>query len=408
MIPLKKVINNYILQATGLLATIAFQLYIANAFTKADYGVFSVVWSSLLIVSTVSVLGMDRHLIKRSSHVSIAKQCENYLRSIRILGLTGLVGGLLLVIYFRSQHYQWEIIISSLAIYLLHSAIKLNEGSLIAAHKVAQVNLFVSLIRPSLFLLFSYLAYLKFGKTSVSMVLLMQAMILMFVFIGTKPRLSLILHKQKIGTGRLRGLVWIKSSFPFLLIGLSLVVNQNMDILIINFYLGANDVANYSFASKIVAYSGISLGVFATIISPIVAELGIDQRKVNDTNKKFALFAFLSIMIAWLFSVYALDKFFPKYQETVPIIEAMLTTLAIKGVFGPVEVYLTMRGYSSAASKIMMFSSVINILLNLLLIPVMGIWGGVVAMIATTLFWNFLMFRHLLKYSGINVFLIQH
>lgn len=408
MVNFSSVIKNYALHAVGFLFTILFQFHIVSVLSKEEFGTFSLIWSSILIASSFAVLGMDRLIIKKSAGANNEEQIHNYKLSLIIMSVTGVVATLVLIAYYKLLKFDVIAILCAIGIFFVHSATKLNEGHLIANNRVVSVNFFVSFVRPSLFLILSYGLYLISLPASLINILAIQVMVLVAIYIFTFPRSGWSPDGiQTIGSTENSIANWPVESWPFFLIGISLVINQNADLILIDLFLDKTAVANYAFASKIIIYTGVVLGLFGTIISPLIARSGLVQSGVDATNRKYAVFSLLSILAVSVFLIYVMDLFFPKYEDSVTLILVLMITFAIKALFGPVEIYLSMTGHSAEASKIMLISSVINILGNVLLIPFIGVYGAVVMALITIIYWNIMMRRKLYELRGINSLLIK-
>ena len=74
---------------------------------------------------------------------------------------------------------------------------------------------------------------------------------------------------------------------------------------------------------------------------------------------------------------------------------------------GSTGVLMTMSGNEYTAARIMFVAVVLNIILNILLIPRMGMEGAAVATATATVFWNALMLIYSCKRIGINTSAIK-
>jgi len=406
MIPYSRIIKNYILQGGGILFTIYFQFHIINSLPVSEYGKFNVIWSSILIAAIVVVSGMDRLLIYKLSRTRKDLHYKYYGLSVVSIALIYVFLIIGLISYYQYSEFSIYIIVYASLILIFHSLIKINEGALIANEQVTKVNFVVTFARPILFVILLFAITGVNNGLLASDVLGVQALSLMIVFIVTYPHFISILKLRTYF--KLRVLkVWYKTSLPFLLIGSSIVLNQNVDVMMVHHYLGEEAVAYYSFPSKIILYASVGLGLYATMISPVISSTNLEQNTLDKVNFVYICLAVASLIISTVFALFIVDEYFEKYHKSIELIYYFSLIIVVKAWFGPVETYLSMTGNSYYASKILAISSILNIALNYVFIQIIGISGAIFATVVTAIYWHYSMSNVLFSKLGVKTGVIS-
>lgn len=183
-------------------------------------------------------------------------------------------------------------------------------------------------------------------------------------------------------------------SFPmFLVSAMSLVMGQ-IDILMLTAMKTTEEVGIYSVAVKVSAMTAFILTAINTIAAPKFSEL-FHSGKMEDlfyvarTSSKLIFWTTVPILmifilfgkwILWIFG----EAFVPGYTALV------LLTIGqfVNSAAGSVGYFLSMTGYQKFLQNIFVSSAIINVILNLLLIPLYSINGAAIASMISMSMWN--------------------
>ncbi|MDX2287663.1 MAG: oligosaccharide flippase family protein [Hyphomicrobiaceae bacterium] len=179
--------------------------------------------------------------------------------------------------------------------------------------------------------------------------------------------------------------LWIKASAPLLIIYLCELLMQNADVLIISSILSPTDVAIYFAAAKT-----MSLIMFVHYaVGSAVANRFSALNARGDTS---GLDAVVRDAVRWTFwpsllagiVILALGKpllwlFGPQFVDGYPVMLILVFGFLAKAAIGPVETLLNMLGEQARCAGVLVFTAALNVTLNLILVPQLGIMGGAVS-----------------------------
>jgi|SaaInlStandDraft_1057018.scaffolds.fasta_scaffold01433_4 O-antigen/teichoic acid export membrane protein len=187
--------------------------------------------------------------------------------------------------------------------------------------------------------------------------------------------------------------LWIKELIPFSVVSGVTKLNRYTDILMLGYFIGAEAAGIYRVAVLFSSVMAMPISALGIVASPKFAsaqdESGLKtiKNEVLSLNK-LVLFAQLIIMAGLLIlSPWALNIFFGETFEAAfsPIAILIIGTL-LASVFSINEKALAMVGGVSSLSKLSLYSAILNIVLNILLIPFIGMLGAALALIISKIF----------------------
>lgn len=195
----------------------------------------------------------------------------------------------------------------------------------------------------------------------------------------------------------------IKISFPMSISSLSFFLLLTTDVILLKF-LGANDaVSIYAQPLKIIA---IIIRIKVTLEASVSKDLATYyfaqnfvalREKVKSINRWVALFCLPLLIIFVLFARETLTVFGPQYVLGLYAFYILLASVFLNVVSGCTGNYMNMTGKQVALQNILLSTAVINILLNILLIPLYGIVGASIASFTAVFYWNLLALIYIWK-----------
>ncbi len=201
----------------------------------------------------------------------------------------------------------------------------------------------------------------------------------------------------------------IKYSIPIAFSTVSLYLLSSIDIFVIKYYEGSTNVAFYSVAVKVitviaVAINAISLSV-ATDIAYNFTNKNFDElRKIlKKSGQIIFYFSLISSLFLFLFCKPILCVFGNQYLASSTAFIILLAGNLIMSISGNTYIYLLMTNKGMIMVKLLLLSVLINLSLNLILIPRFGIEGAAIASITAIIFWNFLGAFYIFKIDKVNI-----
>lgn len=180
--------------------------------------------------------------------------------------------------------------------------------------------------------------------------------------------------------------VWIGSLLPFgLLAGVGIII-QKTDIVMLGFLMSPEDVGIY----QIVVQGGMlvtfSLVIINGVLAPNIARLYVQQdfkklQRLMTMSTMIMLGLGVLIMLVFVLAGKSIlvnifgEEYIGGYYPLLIFSAGQLISVGM----GPVGLYLSMTGYERVIVKAISFSAFINIILNIILIPLFGLIGAATA-----------------------------
>jgi O-antigen/teichoic acid export membrane protein len=187
---------------------------------------------------------------------------------------------------------------------------------------------------------------------------------------------------------------WLTTAQGMILVaGLEVVLSQS-DTIMLGVITGTTETGLYAAARKISSLLVFPLLAVNSILSPMVVTLYTQksqqqlQKVVNvAVNGIFGLTLIIGLVIAFN-GKFILSLFGTEFSSSYFLLLIHLLGQLINGTAGPVSLLLNMTGYHNDTAKILLVSAVINVLLNIVLIPEFGAVGASLATAIATIIWN--------------------
>ena len=196
--------------------------------------------------------------------------------------------------------------------------------------------------------------------------------------------------------------VWLKGMLPFTVIAGIQMINSQLDVLMIGLMLNHSDVGVYQVAAQIVTLISFPLIIVNYVVTQRFAvqfslkESAKIQKIIYDTARIVVVIstpmAILFIMFGDLFIRLVFGVIYN--GSYIPLVILVCGQL-VNALMGSVAILLNMAGHETYVAKGFAMSVVLNIILNLFLVPVWGVAGAATATAATIIVWNLYMARAL-------------
>lgn len=364
-------IGNIVSSLSSLLLVIAF----GNLFPPESYGIYQYVLSIVSILATPTLSGMNTALIQAVARGFDGSVIEGLKTKIR-WGLLGGLGSILVALYYYSQ------------------------DNLILATSFLIAGVFLPFM-DSLTVYSSYLEGKKLFKKSTwysSIINIVRTIAMVGVLFLTK-NILLVLFTYFVSTTLLRALIMYLStreirnnhsidasaiSYGKHLSAMRILgtISSSLDKILLFHYLGAVQLAVYSFAlAPISKISGV-LSPITSLAMPKFAETNPELLQKTLPRKLFYFF-FISAGITVLYIILApflYKLFLPLYLDSVLYSQAIALTL----LFYPQKILatvLTAHKEKKALYIITTVSPIVKIVSLFILLPLFGMWGAIASLL---------------------------
>jgi O-antigen/teichoic acid export membrane protein len=377
-------------------AAIAFfsQVLMARWMGSFEYGIFVLVWVTMLIVGSISCLGFStsvirfipefrergmldelRGIVRVSRHVVLAAST-----------LTALAGaaGVWLFADRIEDYYVVPFLLGLLCLPMVALTDLLQGVS--RAHSWALSALLPTYIsRPVLILVFMGAALLAGCPADATTAIIAAIAATYVTALGQLLSLgSRVSATIPAGDSRILLRQWFFISLPIFLVDSFFYLLTNADVLMVGFYRDPQEVAVYFATVKTLAL--VHFVYFAV-------KAGSAQRYAQFAHgDRHRLAAFARETVSWTFwpslamavVVLALGRpmlglFGEGFQSGYPLLFLLVVGVVARASVGPCESLLTMSGHQNSCALVFAATLALNIVLNVLLLPTFGLWGAAMA-----------------------------
>ncbi|MBL1241942.1 MAG: polysaccharide biosynthesis C-terminal domain-containing protein [OCS116 cluster bacterium] len=389
-----------------------------------EFGVYTYVWTWVVILGSISTLGfsmvMVKHLPSYFKHGKLAEflglmhlgRIFSFILAvlITVLGILGVY----LWGDFSNNVFAIPLILGMVCIPLF-ALVDVQEG-MCRANEWIYLGLIPNyLLRPFFVLIFSAGFIFLYGEIDAQVVMMgciigsfFTAIIQLFLI---ERRIAQKVKKQvKAYLWR----PWIGLALPLLLTDSFMLVMANTDIVILEYFMQPEDIAVYYAAVKTTLL--VQFIYFAVVLASsnqfAVHWHDEDREKLIKAVNHSVKMTFMPSLVAsagiiaigyWFLAAYG-----PDFTRGYPVIVILSMGAILRAATGPTEWMMTMMGQQ----KIVLWStggaSLVNIVLNILLIPIWGLEGAAtstaVTMAGSAIYLFFMVRRELkipIKFAGL-------
>ena len=376
------------------------QILLARWMGAYDYGIYAVIWTWMLVLTSVCALGLPTGYLRFIPDL-MARGEHAKLRRILFSGLLVTMGaatllaasGIAFVFLFPDLFgtgYGIAIILGAICL-PMKVMIDNNDGVARAFDWPDLAHLPPYIARPILVLLFFFIAIMMGFAPNVVTGLTVTIFSIWLVAIS---QMLMVRHRlnKRIGQGKREGEFkpWLKAALPMLVVDSFLILIINTDIIVAGFFVPPDEVAVYFAAAKTLAivhivYFAVRAGTAHKIsgFHSVGDRDGMEAIIGDMARWTFWPSVALAIMI-FLAGDLILSLFGEGFTEGRIFLAILLAGTIVRSSIGPAEAILTMANEQKLSAKIYGFVFVCNVALNLILIPTIGLIG---AAIATALSW---------------------
>ena len=399
---LSKSSSAFVFKIIGSFLGYFFLLLVTRNSGPEAWGIFTLCFAVLNITSVFSRLGIDTVLVK---FVSLSKNKISeikgvYLNGLTIVFLSSVLFSFLLYYFsatiadlvFHKQYLETYFKIIALAL-IPFSIIHVNVQTFRGLKKINHFAFFQHMSKFLFAIIFFIILYYysDFDRFSVSV----QAFTIAIILVMILSLVSLFKNFKVVNPIRVFSCKEIiKTSFPMMLSSSILLFMAWTDSIMIGIFMKEFDVGIYNVALKLAMTTGIILGAVNSILAPKISET-FNNNRMDEFKRliKYSTRVIFFSSLPFLILLFAFPEFLLSFFGDEFIIAKQTLFILLIGQFfnvmsGSVGYILQMTGKEKIYQNILFISLILNVIINIFLIPRIGVEGAAIASALSMLFWN--------------------
>lgn len=419
---LKNGLLTFINQFGNLFLNLILMIILRNYLGDKDNGIFVTGFTYAFLLAQIAIFGFDNLSIREvSSYITQNKfnALKKYFKySITTVGLLSIVLTTISIAYFYlfkeaelAWYYTLSVILAPfLCLLMLLQFNMLGMGDAVASQTPEK------LIRPLLLLIPVLILHFLSDELKLWQALVINLIAFILVFLlavrlfNQRKKQSLALIQSNTEDSIPKNNIWLKAAFGLFIYSIIGHINGKIDIVMLEHLGDVSDVTPYNTANRFGSFVAFGTLIVNQLFGPIISnhfnrnEIGKLQQLIYKSSF-FSLLIALPVLVFFHFGgMWMLELLFRTATEEE---HAVLMIVSIGFLFqvlaGSAAFLLIMKKETAHFATIsILVALIINILLNYLLIPSMGIigasWGTAVALLV----WTLLMIIFAYRKNNIN------
>lgn len=364
----------------GMAVSLLVGVYVARYLGPANFGLLSYAYSFVGLFAGIATLGLDGIVVREL--VKDERRRDELLGTsfvLKVIGAVLVIGMLTIAIRFTNNDNFTNLLIFIIAIGTIFQSFNVInfyfQAKVLSKYTVfAQV--FTTILCAAIKLV---LIYFNMGLIYFATVTLLQSIILASGFIVMYIKQKSSLSKWSVNFGLVKNL--LKDSWPLMLSGISISIAMRIDQVMLKEYMGSIYVGYYAVGVRLAeAFSFIPM-IIGQSIFPKVVNLDFNKEKnfLLLLFRVFFVLAFIAIVINIFSNFIILFLFGNEYNASTIVLSILIWTIPFT-YFGIItnKILLSLNNQKLIFYK-QLSLTILNVCLNIILIPKYGIVGAALA-----------------------------
>lgn len=380
------------------------EVVLARVLGPEAYGEYTWVMATVYLLAVVGALGMPKASVRfiaeyrTNRHWQLLKGL--FIRGLQLIGLTGiaLVAIVTVAILFlvESPTEAWLLLLLfGAALVPLRSFLDFEMGVSRGLKKMVLAFAPTSIFRPLLLMGAIGFAVAIGTEVSSGEALGLTALVYLVLVVGHGFVIWRKLpDESRLSEARFAEKKWLRVSLPLLLAAASFMLLSRTDVIMLGILSDSRNVGLYNSASRTAQLTGYVAIALNSIAGPLISELFTrgERQKLQELAGRVSAWTFWpSLAIGLGLIVLArpvLGLFGSEFAAArIPLV-VLVAGYVLASSVGSVAYLLDMTGYQDYTAKVVAMSSVLNIVLNVVAIPLLGAVGAAIATITSMMVWN--------------------
>jgi len=392
----------FLFKVFGAISLFLVHILISRYYGAETLGVFNLILALMIIGAIFSRVGLDIYVVKIIPSLERKpQQISLFLKEVFKIVLVGsLIVSILFLIFseyinkyifksFDAENYIFYLALITIPFALFNLLPEVLRGfhdiKIYSFFRNVSQNLFL-LIVLSISIYFSLNIDPIYSLYSTIFIITIILSIVVYKFL---KKHNIYLNEK----GRYKEKI-LKYSYPMFLTSSMMFIMGYVDSFMISYYLNEYQVGIYSACVKLSFIVTFILTSVNGFIAPKISQAysNKDFNRVKniyfDSIKLIILFSLPVFSLLYIFPEFFLGLFGEEFKVATTTLLIVNSAYLINALCGPVGYVLNMTSNQHIFMKIILVGLILNILLNILLIPLYGINGASVATLISMAIWN--------------------
>ncbi|MFM6198276.1 MAG: flippase [Dolichospermum sp.] len=407
-----------VVKISSLFITYLLQVLLARWMGKIEYGIYEYVMAWTLFLTIPAGLGLPRTTVRLIAEYKVNQDFGSLHGVFKGSWLLILLGSLTVslvvlgIVLFINHDHEFVYAIPLLVgiwILPLQALVTLYKGVATALEQIALAYIPSDIIYPTLVLGAGFIIWQNHHSLN-SLPLIILAGVILFVV--TTVQFLLVRRKfnhefiptTPVYTYR----EWLKLSLTLLIQQSFFVILDQSDILMVGSLIGPESAGIYNAAIKTAEWTGLALLTLNMVASPRFATLYAQkdisglQKLVSEANMWIFIPTTLISVCLLLFTEPILSIFGADFISANWTLKVLVIGRLVDALCGSVGSLMVMTGHQNKSLPVFGWCALMNIALNAIAIPHLGMTGAAIATSITMITWNIWLSVLVIKYVKVN------
>ena len=396
------------LRIVGVGTLFGFSLFLTHNYDPKIIGQFDFIRMVLLVLSSVCVLGTDQSILYFTGILKSTNETDKlkviYKKIIALIFISCLlvsiaffvIGQTIINLFFNDKS-TYILMVKAIIALFFYSITLFNTETIRALDRIYIAELFRNTFKYVSVIIGAIVLFYFQQETYLVDTFLIGFVVLAIVTTGIIFR---IFKNQKINaiksndTDPFSYSFIAHKSYPMGISNLAIFLMMTFDVVFLKKFKGDEMVAYYAITMKLVSVLFMINNSVYISVSLKIAQLYSDNNKeellklLRQSAKIIVLLTVPVVLFVCLFSENILYFFGENYTQGKQALLILMVGQLFAAFFGVSAIYLNMTGRQSIFQMVLIFAVLVNLILNITLIPMYSITGAAIAFVSSLLFWN--------------------
>lgn len=383
------------------------QVLLARILKVEEFGIYMYVLAWINILTLVGKLGLDQAAKKFLPNFKTNNEPNKLSAYIKYSSKRVFLFSVFLGIIIISVTYSlkdqlgnelFAVFVAAAGLLVVNTQLQLIGSFLESLKKIISGQLPRNIIRPAIICVgLGILVYVNLQTALAAMILNIIATAVALAIISYYLFKHVPISFEKTPSSS----VWAKTAFPLLLTsGIHLLLTQT-DIILLGYFKNTDLAGIYSSVSRISQLVLFGLTAVNIITAPLISEFYV-QNKLKKLQEMVSFSALLTLFLTFpviiviaIITPFILNIFGSEFIVGSTALRIILIGQLINAFSGSIAFLMTMTKYHKESLYILSIAAILNLTLNILLIPMFGLEGAAATTAITTTFWNLTMYFYI-------------